>query len=133
MAAFEDDWFLRQLQRFALGVAEQMSGRVVREEEEEEEVENLLGAPIEAFLAMADRSLLTMFAGAGGFEGKRALAVVVGFSTRALALDADDPAGAAALRAKAWRLLARTLEAAPDLLTPEVAALREALAQDRVH
>jgi|GEM_PF-4011984 len=133
MAAYEQDWLLRQINHFALALAEQLSGRVVHEDEEEQEVENLLGTPIHTFVAMADRSLVNMFRGPEGFEGKRALAVVVGFSHKALELDAESPDEAARLRSRAWRLLRTALDERPELLTEEVAALRQALAHDRPH
>jgi len=119
----QDDWLLRQLNRFALGVAELVAGGAVTEDEDiEEECEAILGAPVEVFEAMRVPSLLSMFPVVDASSERRAVALAVGLAQRAADLGDDgDPA-----RRRALALL-DTLADADRELTDELTALREAL------
>lgn len=118
-----DDWLLRQLQRFALGVAE-MAGVVAEDEDLEEECEALLGAPIEHFEAMSVHALLSLFPAHDAQTERRCLALAVGLAQRGA--DCGDDAAAAAARRRALALL-DALSASGRSLTPEIGGLREAL------
>lgn len=118
-----DDWLMRQLNRFALGVAELVAGGTVTEDEDvEEECEALLGAPVSAFESMSVPSLLSMFPILDAGSERRALALAVGLARRAEELGAHGDGA----RRRSLALL-DTLDDDGREMQPEVMALRESL------
>ncbi len=117
---------MRQIERFAVGVAEMLVDEAVTEDEDiEEQCEALVGAPLEHLEAMSVRGLLSMFAVYDGQSERRAMALAVGLARRA-AGDAPDDDRAAGARRRALALL-DAQAAAGRPLSDELAALRESL------
>ncbi len=119
-----DDWLLRQLTSFAVGVAEALARDTEEVEEADLRFEHVFGAGPELLANMSDRALLGMVTGPEGLDPGRALTLAVGLAqhVRSLEKDERDP-----VRRKAVAVLDEALEAAPGLRSPGFEALREAL------
>jgi len=118
-----DDWLLRQINRFAQGVAELVAGETVAEDEDiEEECEALLGAPIDSFEQMSVHSLLSLFPTHDAATERRCVALAVALARRA----ATDPERAEGVRRRALALLDAMHDSGREL-TEEVTALRRSL------
>ncbi len=117
---FEDDFLMRQLNRFALGVAELIAGQEVEELDDlEEDVESLLGGPVGPFETMHPAALVAFFPPGDKLAMRRAVALAIALARRALERDDD------ALRGRALLLLDHAAPARPD--RDELGALRQAL------
>jgi hypothetical protein len=126
-----EDWLMRQIERFAVGVAEMLVDGVVDEDEDiEEQCEALLGAPLEHFEAMSPHSLLSLFFAPDAQTVRRALALAVGLARRGA--EHGDPASAAAARRRSLALL-DGMTAAGRTLPPDLLALRESLVRRLGH
>lgn len=119
---WEDDFILRQLNRFALGVAEVVAGRDVEELDDlAEDVESLLGGPVELFSSMNSAALLGLFPTDDHQAMRRAIALAIALAKRAVAADDDQ------LRARALMLLDHARPSRTDLGEAEMKALRDVL------
>ena len=119
---FEDDFLMRQLSRFVLGLAESVVGQDVEELDDlEEDVEGLLGAPVELFEAMHPTALVHFFPAGDRLAMRRATALAIAFARRGLERDDD------ALRGRALLLLDHAAGACPELGQEELEGLRASL------
>ena len=118
-----DDWLMRQINQFAIGLAEAIAGETLEVEQADLEFEHVFGASPSLLIGMSGDSLMTMVKGGeAGVDPGRAVTMAVGLATHAHELPEHKRSDA---RAKSLRLLDAALEAAPSLKSPEFDALRE--------
>ncbi|MCO4768641.1 MAG: hypothetical protein KDA24_01330 [Deltaproteobacteria bacterium] len=125
------DFLLRQIQRFALGVLQALGVKVEDGEEDElddEEAEALLGFPVDVVADMHLDGLLAFLARDGRPDPPRLLLTGMMLAKRAVAAE-EQGQDAAALRVRALSVTVRAIEADPSLLTPRVSEVLATLAR----
>jgi len=112
---WNDDWLMRQINALAVGIAETLVDQTHKIEEQSFDCEQLFGADPEMLSTMSPGALLVMVRGEGRVDAQRAVALGVGLASTEKG------------RPKAAALIDAGMAADPELATPELTALLEAL------